>query len=267
MIESRHFIYVCSLPLLVIACLLLAAVPLIQGDGVVAHINIGLILGTMYGVTTIAAAWAALGPGWLGVRIPLSLAIVALLVTGLGIGTSARRDPAEFTAIMGASAGAQWLLSQMPLWGMAFYFNLRLRHYTESTGEGPRGQFGIRQLMIFTAAVGVLLGVGRILVSKVTLQFVGDRELPIFLFLVGAAVTMTLPLVFAAFVSRHGFVATMACLGFILLVTLVEWPLVTTAFGNRGGPDLGHLLCINGFTTLWVLAFVGMARLCGYHFR
>jgi hypothetical protein len=53
----------------------------------------------------------------------------------------------------------------------------------------------------------------------------------------------------------------MVVLGLITVATWWEVPLVSMA---GGGPDIGHLMLINGFQAAWVLAIVLVVRICGY---
>jgi hypothetical protein len=266
MIARRHLVYFCSFPLLLLACCLIAVVPVDRGGSVIEHLCIGCSIGTMFGVTTIAAAWVALGPGWLAVRLPLSMLMVAAQLAALQTSTWLWHEPGELVELMAVALASQWLSLQLPLAGMALGFGLSLRHCDEPPGALARRQFGIRQLMIFTTIIAALLGIGRIVITNVSFNILNDSEMPIFLFLVGSAVIMTLPLVFASFLARRAWQATLATIAFIPAVTLIESPLLNAAT-TRAGPDIWHLIWINGFTTFWVLALVGVIRACGYHFR
>lgn len=266
MLQSRYFILLLVLPLHLTACIVLAAVP-INPNSNFEHMFIGAILGTLYSQTTIAVAWTALGPGPLAVRLPLSLLWIFVMLAVVGIALDLRGEPAGIGTILAYSQGTQWIVAQLPFWTIAFIFRLRLRHFTDPDQDNaPRGQFGIAQLMIITGIVGVILGLGRILITSNVLRWMPDREMPIFFFLVGVAIVMTIPLVFAAFLSRYAVWAVLVAIVFIVAITIAELPLLEATVGRRGGPDVMHLVWINVFTTAWVLLHVVATRLAGYQF-
>lgn len=262
--QSRYFILLLTLPLIVLACIVLAAVPIAPGGH--EHLFIGIALGTLYGQTTVAAAWTAFGPGRLIWRFPLSLLWLVLILAVFCAGSALRNQPGDIGRIMIVSQCVQWFVSQLPYWTIALVFRLHLRHRSEQGAGGPRGQFGIGQLMIITAIIGVILAIGRILVAYKFFAQSTDPEMPIFFFLLGTAIVVTLPLLCAAFLSRYATFAMLAAVIFIALVTIAEMPLLAATIGNRPGPDIVHLIWINTFTTAWVLAMVLAARWAGYQF-
>jgi hypothetical protein len=167
---------------------------------------------------------------------------------------------------MGACVLVQWLLVQAPLWVLAARYDLKIRHRGESSPFQGTGQlqFGIRQLMILTFIVAVLLGIGRMLVINFAAAFtVGGGDAPIFIFLAVAGVLMTLPLVLAALLPRHAVLATLGVLAFTAVATAWELPLMNAVMA-RGGPDQWHFIWINAFQAGWVLTVIGLLRLGGY---
>lgn len=138
------------------------------------HVAIGLLLGTLFGQINVAAAWGALGPGPLKWRWPLSLAWLGLLLAAFAVNISLHSGPNFSFPELVACFFGQWLLVQMLLWLMALLYALRIRHRQELGLASDRSdrQFGLRQLMLFTAVIGVLLGVGRALV----LAFLPGRD-------------------------------------------------------------------------------------------
>ncbi len=221
MVAPRHYVYLGTLPLIALGAFVLAAVPINGRNDFVEDFCIGALLGTMFGQTTMAAAWTALGPAPLILRLPLSLLWVVLLLAALGLGSVVRSTPQQVVVLMAVSLATQWIVSQVPLWALALGFGLRLQHRDAAEGVHSQKQFGIGQLMIFTAIIAVLLGLGRVLVASGWFSLGQDQELlPVFLFLAGTVVVVTLPLVFAAFLSRYSLLAVMGTLVFIGLVTL-----------------------------------------------
>jgi hypothetical protein len=251
-----------ALPLVGLGCLLVVAADAQRHE----HIGIGYILGTMFGQTTLAAAWTALGPLKLIWRLPLSMAWLALLVTAMTVNFGGN-GPEEFILVVAACLLGQWMLVQLPLWGLALGYRLRLRHGSQAHLPVDRreGQFGIRQLMIFTAIVAVIFGVGRLVAANLSLQFnQGAAEgVPIFIFLAVAAILVTLPLVLAMLLPRFGAISVALLLGLVALATAWELPLLSTIHSGPG-PDTMHLVWINGFTAAWIIAFMAALRLSGY---
>lgn len=266
-IDRQYFVHLLGLFWVGVGLLLLA---LVQADGRTEELSIGLILGTMFGQTTVAAAWVALGPGWLWLRTLLSIGWVGLQLLALWIQTNLWPGPDEVVGVMFVSLGLQWLALQACFWGVCWWFGIRLVPLTTHPAELARQhtgyrdqQFGIRQLMIFTALVSVILAAGRAAVAANLHSLLDQGEMGIFLFLVLAAIFMMLPLVFASLLRQKAWLAIGAILVLIALGTATEMPLLRT-FSRGPGPNMMHLIWINFFTTLWVLIFTVTVRLCGF---
>lgn len=264
MIDARYLILLLLTPLLGLSWLLLAAVEP-EGPNQLEHFIIGFLLGTMFGQATLASAWAALGPAPLLWRLPLSLGWVAILVIAFLVNISVNNfgGNIEVALILGGCLGGQWLLVQMPLWGLALGYGVNLRHRDDPPLAIRERQFGIRQLMILTAIVAVVLGACRWVVTAAMAELQGTNwgEAAVFFMLAAAGIVMTLPLIIAALLPRFAWLATAGVLVLIWLGTWYELPLVNMV---GGGPNIWHLAFINGFQAAWVLAVVGLLRLCGY---
>ena len=173
--------------------------------------------------------------------------------------------------VLGGCLLGHWAIAQLPMWYLAFAFGLRLRHSSErSYGLDPsERQFGIRQLMIVTAIVAVVLGCGRVAVTLLLGDGFrsGGGQPMILVFLAVAGVIMTLPLVLSALLPRFAIPASVLVLILIALATLAELPLLQLALppqaGGRG-PDAGHFYGINAIQAAWVLLVIGVLRLGGY---
>jgi hypothetical protein len=162
--------------------------------------------------------------------------------------------------------GAQWLLVQIPLWGLAVGYGLWLRHSTDPPQTVHDRQFGIRQVMILTGIVALVLGVSRWIVGE-TAVFFHDTDwqgIVVFIFLTAAGIVMSLPLLIAGLLPRHSVVAVLVALFWIAVGTWIELTLVMILPTRGGGPDFWHLAFINGFQAAWVLAVVAIVRWCGY---
>lgn len=258
-----------ALPLIGVACLLIiVAYP--RPQGLSEHIALGYIFGTMFGQTTLAAAWAVFGPFPLSWRLPLSV----VWVTALPLAMAANfilweGELEEVTVMVGVCLLGQWLLLQLPLWGLARGYRLGMRTGEEaSTVSDPRDrQFGIRQLMIFTAIVGVIFGIGRVVVLNLAPAFKlwMDQRVLTFAFFAVAAIAITLPLVLVVLLPPRvqALFGTSFVLFLIALATAWELPLLN-AFARGPGVDAQHLIWINVFTSFWIVVFGAALRLSGY---
>jgi hypothetical protein len=234
------------------------------------YFTIGLVFGTFFGQATLAAAWTALGPLQLVWRLPLALVWLMTLVAALAINMSlySPGGGSVMVIIFGSVLVGQWVLAQVPMWGLSIGYGLRLRYAYEDNPATERieRQFGIRQLMLVTAVVATVLGIGRIVVSA----FVRPDDMEsgpwiIISFLAVAGIAMMLPLLLAALLPRFAFPASLLVLILIGLGTAIELPLLNIIqSGPGGGANAWHFYGINGVQAAWVLAFAGAVRLSGY---
>jgi hypothetical protein len=257
-------------PVLGLSWLLIAAVGPNGPNGALEHILVGYLLGTMFGQATLAAAWTALGPVPLLWRLPLSMGWIAALfiafLMNMGINGHGNVDVA---LILGGCLAGQWLLVQAPAWGLAVGYGIRLRHRTDPAESIRERQFGIRQLMILTAIIAVVLGIARLMVAEAITHF-GESdwgEAAVFVFLAAAGIVMTVPLLFAVLLPRMAWQATLGVLVLIAIGTWYELPLVMMVYARGGGPNIWHLAFINAFQAVWIVAIAGLVRLCGYGIR
>jgi len=263
----RYRIILWAAPLMLLQWIATAVIEPEGGHGKIGYVTIGFFFGTFFGYTTLAAAWAALGPGPLMCRVPLSLVWVALLPVAIAINVAINGGPQRAAFVIGGCLFGQWLIVQLSLWSLAIGYGLRLRHEDdwEETQNRRERQFSIRHLMVITAIVGVILGVGRILVSWLGESFWLDHEAPIFIFLAVAAIALTLPLLLAGLLPRRAVPAVLMVLtliGFATACELTLWHVIPG--GPQGGPEIGHFAGINAFTAATILAGVALLRLNGY---
>lgn len=220
----------------------------------------GYFFGSLFAHATLAAAWTAFGLGPLTLRLPLSLAWVGSLPVAIGINVETNGGPRDAVLVVGGSLLGQWLLLQLPLWGLALGFALRLRHIDEVDQAASRHlQFGIRQLLIVTAIVAVVLAIGRAVLPHMP---TAGSEMSIFIFLAAAAIVLTLPLLLAALMRRRAVLGVLLALGLMGMVTALEMPLLN-AFRLRG-PEPEHFVAINAASAVVILLFALMARFNGY---
>jgi hypothetical protein len=237
-----------------------------SGTGWMVYVSIGFFFGTFLGQTTLAAAWAALGPGPLRWRMPLSLVWVAMLPVAVAINVGIHGGPDDAAFVIAGCLFGQWLIVQLPLWGLAMGYGLRLRHVDdrESMQDRRELQFSIRHLLVIMTIVGVIFGVGRILVTRLGLPFRFDPEAPVYVFLAVAAVGLTLPLLLAGLLPRRAIPAVLLVLTLIGVATAWEPALFLVILADRGGPETAHFAWINAFTAATILLGVAILRLNGY---
>jgi hypothetical protein len=270
MIPPRLRVLLALLPLVGMGWLCLALMDLRGGGKLREYVFYGYWYGTLFGHTSVAAAWAALGPSPWYVRLPLAVTWLAGLLVAVAI-TLARHGGSygETIALFAALLLGQWLLMQVPLWALAWTYRLEMQHRNDMVPADQRSgrlalQFGIRQLMTLVLVVAIVLGILR----AVTLWAVdyGDRgggDLISFIYLAVAACIMSLPLMMAALLPRRAVAATLGVLVLSALATVWELPLLRL-FPIAAGTDPWHFVFMNGFLVVWVLALIGAVRLNGY---
>jgi hypothetical protein len=255
---NRYSVLLPLVPLLVTSWLAIALVDPANGE----QLAIGAIIGTIFAQTTLASAWTALGPGPLVWRMPLALAWCAMLIAALGF--NIHGPPEDVIVMMAVCVAVQWLLVQVPLWWLAVGYGLRLRHRSEP-GDGIRPlRFGIRQLMLLTAIVAVMLGAGRGLAAILANDLGNSGEAMIFAFLAYAGVLMMLPLLLAALLPRYAVWGILTMLALIAGATWAELPLLEQITQGGGGPDLWHFVWINFFQSAWIVFCIALLRGFGY---
>lgn len=269
LITHRHRVLFWVTPLVILGLVLIAIVAdMGPGHSGLGYLAIGFLFGSIFGHATLASGWTALGPAPLLIRLPLSLIWVATIIGAMFIGMSNDGQPLEVTVVISCGLVAQWLLVQLPLWGLVMFYGLRVRHKDElSQAFDPKErQFGIRQLLIFTTIVAIILGVGRSLITPVSKNFHIQGEALIFMFLAAAAILMTLPVLLAALLPRRSGLAIFGILVLIGLATLGEVSLLRI-FDKGSGPDVWHFVWINAFASLWIVGICLVLQLNGYSLR
>ena len=260
--SRRNHIWFCAGPLVVLGCLtVVVANPL--GTG---YVTLGYLFGTIFGHASLAAAWTAFGPLRLVWRLPLSLLWLLSLTAAVACNVWLHGGPDEVTVTMAGCLVGQFALLQIPFWGLAVGYGLRLRH-CEITGQSADRrelQFGIRELMLITTIAGVVLGLGRLAIAAApSLAPQMGRETPIFIFLAAAAIVTSLPLVLAGLLPRLAVPAVIMAMVFIGLTTAAEMPLLGN-FHTGPGPVTLHIISINAFTAGWILCITAIVRISGY---
>src|SRR5262245_9408663 len=98
------------------------------GPGWRGSITVGLVLGTMFGQVSLAAAWCALGPFPLVRRLPLSFLWLAMIVVAFGCNIASSSNPQGFEVLLVYSGAMlfQWLVLQTPIWLLVARYGLRV---------------------------------------------------------------------------------------------------------------------------------------------
>jgi hypothetical protein len=262
--EPRHRVFYWNGALAVACCLvtlvLAVCMPRYEDSAVVF-----LMYGSLFGQIAVAAGWTAFGPGHFIVRWPLAMLWTTILIA---IPSLPMIPQGEYGVayIYGAWLGGQYLLSALSLGGIALGCGLRLRFHNQFRAEWKgEGQFGIRQLLIFTAIVAVMLAIGRILFR---LEFPEvDRGIwSIIAFMIAAEVLLTVPLLTVIFRERSAAIATVLCVLVMAAATPLETHLFTAVAGSAARVSSLKFGLANLTSTLVILMFGITARRSGYHF-
>jgi hypothetical protein len=185
----------------------------------------------------------------------------------------AEGDLAMVLLIDGALA-AQFAAMQGPLWFARGKFGLRLGRANEiSAAEDRPHQFGIRQLLLWTAGVACVFGIGKwVLPENVTARFQRTPDVwqlvIVFVLLLVFHLLLPLPIIWGAFAHyRRGGLMLAARIGAALLlvgmVTLAEpWAFELLLPHGAGEHEIFYWL--NAAHALWLLGVLLIARLAGY---
>jgi hypothetical protein len=257
------------LPLICIQWLAFALIDPEAGGAAFRCANHSFMFGTLFGQTTLAASWTALGPGPLRWRLPLSLLWIASLPAAIAINNGVHQPIAVAgdLLVIGVFIFGQWTIAQAPLWALAIWLGLRL-HRADDSADGPdhrERQFGIRHLLLIMAVVGVLIGVERIMVGDLSgLSMLCLCAMSFNSFLALAAVVLPLPLLLAGLLRRWAIPAVLAALMLIGFATAGVLAIETAVLGSTLWPDLRDFVAINAFTAVTILAAAVVLRLNGY---
>ncbi len=259
MLAPRHKLFLWVVSLLAINWLTLTPV----GVNDFVPVTFCYFFGSLFGHATLAAAWAAFGPGSFAWRIPLSLVWVLMLVVPIIMITQGpSQDRINFTILF---FGA-WLVSQIPLWGLKTAFRFELRHTDErKTFDPSQRQFGIRQLIVATAIVGVALGIGRLLIANVPQDFSPMQgEIVVFVYLQVIVAIFSIPLLLASLLERGALIGASLVLAMISLGTYFEEPILLSFVAWGPNSIFYELIGINAFACGLHLVVAATVRRCGY---
>lgn len=262
--RRRNVICLCGAPLVLLGCVLVVLLDPLRASS--QYVSLGYLFGTTFGHASMAAAWTAFGPLRLVWRLLLSLLWLVSLAFAFNCNVPLQSGPDEIPGTIAACLAGQFLVLQIPFWGLAIGYGLRLRHCENAVASAHRRelQFGIRELLIITAVVAAIFGAGRLAIAVApSLAPQMGRETPIFIFLAAAAVMTSIPLVLAALLPRLALAAVILAMIFMSLATVSEVPLLSN-FHTGPGPDIFHIIAINAFTAAWILSLAVIVRISGY---
>jgi hypothetical protein len=229
---------------------------------------VGFILGTIFGQVSLAAAWCALGPFSLIRRLPLSFAWIAAIVIAFAVNIARSPHSNGFGVLVlyGGAVLMQWVLVQAPMWLLVARYGLRIRHQDEAATvtDHRDQQFGIRQVMILTMIVAVVLGIGRIVLGELKGGGGPTDGLMIFAFLVLTNAVIPLPVIAAALLPRGIWRATFAALLLVALATAIEVTLVWLLAKATAASELSMFALINSFHCAWILTLLHLVRRSGF---
>ena len=219
-----------------IADLVMATVLNPQGDEMG-----GIILGVTFTQVVMLAVWTALGPASLVTRTLTGFCGTILVALTLVACISRAGSGPQGWLFFGIVV-AQWLVVQIPLWVFRSVFRWQLCWPGADVIDATRSdvQFGIGQLMAWTALVGVTLGIGRWLMPE---NLDGFRQSHTELVIIFTCLTvfnslLAWPVVWSAFSPRWWplwlVAAGLCCVG----LTLAEIRTFQAAMGQGGDEDI-----------------------------
>lgn len=272
MSQLRNQIAVTGLVALVlVTCAILAVAPMSAGPsaGPPNHLFIGFLLGSLFGHTFLASAWIVFGPGSLKLRLPWAIvwavSISLAILTNSVLYGDLPRDGVVFLSQLGIFGLAQ-CICWIARWRLGHFVGREQVAVTSHVDRSiAMNQFGIKHLMIVTTVIAITIALGRVLLAQI-LPWLRFSELAIFVFLVLAACLICVPVLFSL-LSRHcRWLSLLILICFLVVVTFIELPLLSTLSRNGGGPDWLHILLINLFTLLPVVIFSWALRYLEYRF-
>jgi hypothetical protein len=231
---------------------------------------IGALLGTMFGQTSLSAAWCALGPWSLIQRLPLASAWMAAIILSLCVNLALTRsgDGLAVVLVYGGVMVLQWLLVQAPLWLFAAMYGVRVVHADTDACSARHNnhQFGIRQVLILTTLVALVLGASKMMLGDLkSVNFGGERGFLVFLVILEVANSlMAVLIVSASFLlrSQHAIlVVAIVIAGAAAAETpLMEW----LEPGPAGMSNFWILLPLNAVHCGWILIVIMLLRAGGF---
>lgn len=226
----------------------------------------GIVLGLIFAQITLLAAWITLGALSLFSRVAAGLIGAGYVVLTLW-GFLFRNTSFNEALAITAAVAAQWIVVQIPLWFLRLIARWRIQAPQTSGTEGgmEETQFGIRQLLIWTLLVAILLGLGRLVLTGIDFSPAAAVWNAHFLWIVGLLSAfnslLAWPLVAAPLAVRRWKRKVVLLPVFVVVITLAE---VFSFVRAMGSVDHEIFWWLNGSQSFVVVAVLLAVRRCGY---
>ena len=229
----------------------------------------GIVLGTIFAQSVLAAAWGAWGPGAVSERVPQSLLCAVVLGTSLAIGVLLLPGAIIDVAIFPLLTMTLWLIALVPFSGIAIFLDLQLRYQADDRGsefKKPR-QFKINQVLAFTALIAVLFAWLRLFIQCSAYGRIESDDFNFWFALMATQVVSNLPLICVSLLPQNRRNQMILALVLVGAITLLEYWYAGRLISGMGPPDyLGQVFLWSNLTSVvWVLVFTLLVRRCGYH--
>jgi hypothetical protein len=224
----------------------------------------GIVLGVIFSQIVLIAVWTALGPFSVFARMAGGVILSTLL--GLALVACTRHSgvgAAQWFWFLIVTS--QWLVIQIPFWVLRLCFGWRLAHGREEIAQSDQSemQFGIRQLLAWTALVAITLGIGRWLLPE---DLTGGRDAKemtaIFCVLTSFNCLLAWPVVWASLARRRVPLWLIAAAFCCVALTVAEIATFESAMGPRG--DNEFVWIMNSIEVLAASVALLIARATGF---
>jgi hypothetical protein len=232
-----------------------------------------LALGVCIGQVNLIAAWAAIGPGNLAVRLPWSAALGLMMWYALVLGGRVAQPCCSLddAAVLGVALLGWLLIAQVPLWVAKAAFRWRLIRGGGAavSADGPP-QFTVRHLLLGTLLLSVALSPCRAVLppSRLAYPQIG-REF--YIMLVAAVVcnlVVTVPCIWGALLTAARTPSLVVrWLGHCMVLTALELTAVCVAFGLPPKPHEKLLLYYITNVAQGAAVFVPLRAFRAFGFR
>ncbi len=222
-------------------------------------VSLGYFIGSLFSHAALAAAWSALRPGKLRVRLVLSLLWVFALPVAAAMNIAFHGGPRGGAVMLGGCLFGLWLMMLLLFAGLVWKTGIQLQgNQRVSKATSRQTQFEIRELMALMTASAIVVGVGRLLLPNVAFR----GELLAFIFLSISTVVTTLPLIIAALLKRYAVAGVLCALGLIALTSYFQAAILDSLGGS--GPGTDDFVSINVSSAVLILMVASVVRLNGF---
>ncbi|MCI0359688.1 MAG: hypothetical protein L0211_14520 [Planctomycetaceae bacterium] len=234
-------------------------------------ISLGMMYGTLSVPFALCGFWAVLGTPRLAVRLVQVLAGMATVVMTLLFPQLVAGDVSLrrllLPAVLSLAGVTLCLLVAGPLWLLTSRRGVRLRHVSDISPvvQGADQQFGIREVLVVTVTIAILLGAMRWLIEIRPTAATGSAG-EMIIFYVGMVVLNVfglLPILIAPLLRRFALALTLIGMFLIAAGTAIEIP-IAHRLGRVSSKASPIFWSMNLTQTAWVLLTLGTLRLGGY---